>query len=184
MDKLLRKHEPKPQENAVSSYLVPPPPRRSYVGYWIAGVASVAVAGLVAFGAVKLAAPAKFVYGLATGNPSLPGCRTTVASEATVGPLWYRVVNLGCGKESMHLVYVKRGQGPGWLVLPALMSVGDPVPLSVRPTGADAFEVVLSKPLADGRTAVPVAFGSNGLVKEMQSFDHGRQKDSIPLAHG
>jgi hypothetical protein len=159
-------------------------PRRFRVGYWIAGAASVGVAALLVFGAIKLAKPARIIYGFATGAPSMPGCRTTVASEATVGPLWYRVVNLACGRESMHMVYVRRGSGLGWIALPALMSVGDPVPVSVRQASAETFEVVLSKPLADGRTAVPLAFDRNGIPKEMQSFDHGRQKPSVPLGRG
>jgi len=162
----------------------PETPRRFRIGYWIAGVASVAMAGLLVFGVVKLAKPVKFAYGFVSGNPSMPGCRTAIAGEATVGPLWYRVVDLGCGKESMHLVYVKRGTGPGWFVFPAVMSVGGPVPLSVRQAGADGFEVVLSKPLADGRSAVPLAFDRNGIPKEMLSFDHGRQKDSVTLSRG
>jgi hypothetical protein len=159
-------------------------PRRFRIGYWIAGVASVAVASLLVYGGVKLAGPAKVAYSFASGNPTIPGCRTTVAGESTVGPLWYRVVNLGCGKESMHFVYVKRGTGPGWFVFPAVMSVGDPVPLSVRQAGTEAFEVVLSKPLSDGRTVVPLAFDRNGIPKEMLSFDHGRQKDSVTLSRG
>lgn len=159
-------------------------PRRHHIGYWIAGIASVAVASLLVFGATKLAKPAKFAYSFVSANPTLPGCRTTIAGEATVGPLWYRVVNLGCGKESMHFVYAKRGTGPGWFVFPALMSVGDPVPLAVRQAGAEAFEVVLSKPLADGRTALPLAFDRNGIVKEMQSFDHGRKKESVTFSQG
>jgi hypothetical protein len=65
-----------------------------------------------------------------------------------------------------------------------VVSVGYPAPLSVRQTGADAFEIVLSKPLADGRTALPLAFDRNGIPKEVQSFDHGRQKDSVTLGRG
>ena len=134
---------------------------------------------------LKLAGPAKFIYGFATGAPAMPGCNTTVASEATVGPLWYRVVNprlrQGIG---MHMVYVRRDSGLGWIALPALMSIGDPVPLSVRQASAETFEVVLSKPLADGRTAVPLALDRNGMPKEMQSFDHGRQKESVALSRG
>src|SRR5579871_6232997 len=150
------------------------PPRRRHVGYWIAGAASLAVAALLVVGAVKLAGPAKFMYGFVTGKPSMPGCSTTIAREATVGPVWYRVVDLGCAnKVSMHMIYVRRGEGPGWIVLPAVMSIGDPVPMSVRQAGDDAFEVVLSKPLTDGRTSVPIAFDSNGMLKELQSIDHG-----------
>jgi len=161
-----------------------PPRRRLHIGYWIAGVASVAVAALLVIGAIKLAGPVKIAYGFASGNPTLPGCNTTLAGEATVGPMWYRSVKLGCGKESMHMLYVRRGTGPGWFAFPAVMSVGDPVPLSIRQTGADAYEVVLSKPLADGRAALPIAFDRNGIPKEMLSFDHGRQKDSVTLSRG
>jgi hypothetical protein len=162
----------------------PVPPRRRQLSYWIAGVASVAVAVLLVIGVTKLAGPAKLAYGFVSGNPTMPGCSTTFAGEATVGPLWYRAVKLGCGNESIHLIYVKRGTGPGGFAFPAVMSVGDPVPLSVRQTGADAFEVVLSKPLADGRTALSIAFDRNGNLKQMQSFVHGRQKDSVTPARG
>jgi hypothetical protein len=157
------------------------PRRRFRIGYWIAGVASVGVAGLIVLGAIKLAEPVKFLYGFMTGAPSMPGCRTTIESEATVGPLWYRVVNLACDKQSTHMVFVRRGTGLGWFVFPALMTVGDPAPLSVRQAGGEAgtetFEIVLSKPLADGRTAVPIEFDSSGNVPQLQSFEHGRQRD-------
>lgn len=162
----------------------PETPRRFRIGYWIAGIASVGMAALLVFGVVKLAKPVQFAYGFISGNPSMPGCRTTIADETTIGPLWYRVVNLGCRKDAIHLVYVKRGTGPGWFVFPAVMSVGDPVPLSVRQAGADAFEVVLSKPLADGRTALPLTFDRNGIPKQMQSFDHGRQKEPVTFSRG
>ncbi|HMK81557.1 MAG TPA: hypothetical protein VK438_18030 [Xanthobacteraceae bacterium] len=168
----------------MSSESIPVAARTPRTVYWIAGAASLAVAALLVVGVVKLAGPAKFMYGFVSGNPVMPGCSTSVASEATVGPVWYRTVNLGCGKEQMHFIYVKRGTGPGWFVLPAVMSVGDPVPVSVRQAGADAFEVVLSKPLADGRTSLPIAFDRNGMLKEMLSFDHGRERDSVALGRG
>jgi len=168
----------------MSSESIPAPTRTHRGIYWIAGVASVAAAALLVFGAVKLAGPARIMYGFVSGNPSIPGCQTSVAGEATVGPLWYRAVNLGCGKEQMHLIYVRQGSGPGWFVLPAVMSVGDPVPLSVRAAGTNGFEVVLSKPLADGRTSLPIAFDRNGFLKEIQSVEHGRAKDPIPVGRG
>ena len=168
----------------MSSESIPVAPRRHRYAYWIAGAASVAVAALLVVGVVKLTGPAKFMYGFVSGNPSIPGCHTSVAREATTGPLWYRVVDLDCGKEQMHLVYVRQGTGPGWFVLPAVMSVGDPVPLSVREAGAGKFEIVLSKPLADGRTALPIAFDSNGMLKQIQSFDHGRERDTILVGRG
>jgi hypothetical protein len=116
------------------------------------------------------------MYGFVSGNPSAPGCDTTIEREATAGPLWYRVVDLSCPGESMHIVYVKRGTGPGFIVFPAFMSAGSPIPVSVNQTGEGAFEIALEKPLADGKSTVPLEFDRNGIVK-IQFFDHGRKKE-------
>ena len=48
------------------------------------------------------------------------------------------------------------------------------IPVSVRQTGDSAFEVVLAKPLAGGQTSVPFVFEWNGLIKDIQTVDHGR----------
>ena len=55
------------------------------------------------------------------------------------------------------------------------MSIGDPVPVSVRQRGADDFEIVLEKPLPDGRASLSIEFDRDGSLKEIQSFDHGRR---------
>ena len=137
---------------------------------------------------VRYSEQIKFMYGIMSGNPSFPTCRTTVAHEATVGPLWYRVLDVDCGDESMHLVYALRGTGPGFIMVPAFWSVGSPVPVSVRQAASDGFEILLLEPLADGRTAVPLELQSeqNGVPKT-KLFDHGREtsgdlkKERLPL---
>lgn len=119
-------------------------------------------------------------YGYVSGNPSLPNCRTTVAHEATVGPLWYRVLDVNCPANSMHFVYAKRGTGPGFIIFPAFISAGSPVPVLVRPAAPDGFEVLLSEPLADGRAAVPLELesGQNGMPNA-KLFDHGQETKSL-----
>jgi hypothetical protein len=47
--------------------------------------------------------------------------------------------------------------------LGSFMSIGDPVPVSVRHRGADDFEIVLEKPLADGRASLPIEFDRDGV---------------------
>jgi hypothetical protein len=174
----------KSQEIAVSSESFLAPQHRRHYGRWFAVGILAALLALLAAAFVKLAGPAKFAYGLISGQPSIPGCNTAVAGEATVGPLWYRLVRVGCPDETtMHFVYVKRGSGPGFVVFPALMSIGDPVPVSLGQRGADDFEIVLEKPLADGRASLPIEFDRNGYLKEIQLFDHGRRSDfkSLPV---
>jgi hypothetical protein len=157
-----------------SQSLSQPHPGRRY-GWWIAGGIAAAILALGCTAVVLLAGPAKFVYGLASGNPSFPGCETAAVRDATAGPLWYRVVDLSCPDGAMHFVYARRGDGPGLFVLPALMSAVSPIPVSVRQTGENAFEVVLARPLADGQSTVPFELYENGLVKETQFFDHGHK---------
>ena len=114
----------------ITPYLPSPPPplapqRRRHCDLWIAVGILAALLALLAAAFVKFAEPAKFAYGFLSGKPSIPGCNTAIAGEATVGPLWYRVVNVACPDETtMHFVYVKRGSGPGFIVFPALMSIG------------------------------------------------------------
>ena len=169
----------------ITPYLPSPPPplapqRRRHCDLWIAVGILAALLALLAAAFVKFAEPAKFAYGFLSGKPSIPGCNTAIAGEATVGPLWYRVVNVACPDETtMHFVDVKRGSGPGFIVFPALMSIGDPVPVSVRQRGADDFEIVLEKPLPDGRASLSIEFDRDGSLKEIQSFDHGRRSAMI-----
>jgi hypothetical protein len=173
----------KSQEIAMSSENFLAPQRRRHHGRWSAVGILAALLALLAAAFVTFAGPANFAYGFISGKPSIPGCNTAVAGEATVGPLWYRVVRVGCPDETtMHFVYVKRGSAPGFIVFPALMSIGDPVPVSVRHRGADDFEIVLEKPLADGRASLPIEFDRDGYLKEIQSFDHGRRSDFKALA--
>jgi uncharacterized membrane protein YhaH (DUF805 family) len=149
-------------------------------GLWIAGeIFAVLLALFALLYAVfpRFLGPIKMLYGSVSGNPSLPNCRTTVAHEATVGPLWYRVLDVDCSADTIHFVYAKRGTGPGFFVFPAFISAGSPVPVSVRPAAPGGFEVLLSEPLADGRTAVPLELGSTNA----KLFDHGRETRSLTL---
>jgi hypothetical protein len=152
--------------------------RRRRYGRWIAAAVVAVLLALVAGAYVKFAEPAKLLYGFLSGNPSVPGCNTAITNEATAGPLWYRVVYIGCPKKkNVHFVYVNRGPGPGVMMLPALMSIGEPVPVAVRQAGLDGFEIVLEKPLADGSASLPIKFDRNG-HPETQSFDYGRRTES------
>lgn len=162
---------------------LPPPKPRARLEWWIAGGAFAVLLALVAllFGLfVRFSEPINKVYGFMSGNPSLPNCRTTIAREATVEWLWYRIVDLNCPGVSQHFVYAKRGTGPGLIVLPAFMSIDSPVPVSVRQADTDGFEILLSEPLADGRTAVRLELesGPNG-VPTTKYFDHGRETQSL-----
>jgi hypothetical protein len=127
---------------------------------------------------VRFSEPIKFGYGFVSGNPSAPNCRTTITRESTAGPLWYRVLDVTCPGESMHFVYAKRGTGPGLIVLPAFISIGSPVPVSVRQTAANGFEVLLSEPLADGRSAVLLEVEQNGMP-DAKLFDHGNETKTL-----
>jgi hypothetical protein len=156
-------------------------PRRRRYGWWIAGgVAAAAVFALAYTAVVYLAEPAKFAYGFVSANPSSPDCDTTVVRDATAGALWYRLVEMRCDTETLHLLYAARGTGPGWFVPPAFLSAGSPVPVSVRQTGEDAFEIVLEQPLADGTASLPLVLHRYGIFKNGQFFDHGRQESSSP----
>ena len=151
--------------------------------WWIAG--GILVVLLLVLFAVLYAAFARFsstplfksMHGYVSANPFFPNCHTTVAHEATVGPLWYRVLDVTCPVESTYFVYAKRGTGPGFFNWPAFISVGSPVPVSVRQATAGEFEVLLSEPLADGRTAVPLELEPTNATL----FDHGRETKSLTL---
>jgi uncharacterized membrane protein YhaH (DUF805 family) len=147
-------------------------------GWWIAGGIFVVLLTLFTlFGLVfaRFSGPIKMAYGYVSANPSLPDCSTTVGQEATVGPLWYRILDVNCPADTMHFVYAKRGTGPGYIIFPAFISDGSPVPISVRPAARDGFEVLLSEPLADGRTAVPLELEP----PNAKLFDHGRETRSL-----
>jgi hypothetical protein len=161
------------QEHTMSSQTQPAPRRRRY-GWWIAaGIIFAVLVALLTAAWFKFAEPARLVLGVMSWNPVFPGCTSTVAEEGTVGPVWYRIVNVGCSNgASMHLVFAKRG---GIFVYPAFFSDDDSaIPVSVRQTGDRAFEVVLAKPLADGRTSVPFVFEQNGVINDMQRVEHGK----------
>ena len=162
-----------------SSLQTPPPPlptqprRRRRYGLWIALGAVASLLALFVVGWVLYAEPIKYVTGwMLTGNPYLPGCRTTIVSESTTGPLWSRVADMSCADQTTHFVYVKRSGVP--IPLLAFGSVDGPVPVSVRQTGDNEFEIVLATPLADGRTSVPFKLNQDGVVTDLQVFDHGR----------
>jgi hypothetical protein len=169
----------------MSSQTLPAPRRGRRYGWWIAaGIFAVLVA-LLSAAWFKFAEPARLIYGIVSGNPVFPDCTSTVAQEGTLGPAWYRIVDVGCRNgASMHFVYAKRAPSPGMFVLPAFLSNDDSaIPVSVRQTGDSAFEVVLAKPLADGRTSVPFVFEQNGMIKDVQTFEHGKPGKIINSNH-
>jgi len=75
---------------------------------------------------------------------------------------------------SESLSQPRRGRRYGWC----------PVPVSVRPTGDDAFEIDLAQPLADGTASLPLEFDRNGMIKDVQFFDHGRKESKSPSLGG
>jgi len=157
--------------STMSSETLPAPRRRRY-GWWIAGGIVASLIALVIGGLVYFAEPIKFAMGWLTGNPYVPGCQTTIVSEATVGPLWNRIVELTCPNQTQHFVFVKRSDVP--IRMPAFQSIDGPVPVAVRRAGDNEFEIVLAAPLADGRTSLPIKLGPDGMVKELQQFEHDR----------
>ena len=155
----------------MSSQTLPAPRRRRY-GWWIATGIFVVLVALLTAAWFMFAEPARIVLGVMSGNPVFPGCTSTVAQEGTVGSVWYRIVNVGCRNgASMHLVFAKTG---GIFVYPAFFSDDSAIPVSVRQTGDRAFEVVLERPLADGRASVPFGFDQNGVINDMQRVEHGK----------
>jgi hypothetical protein len=162
------------EQRATSSESLPPPRRRRRrYGWWIAGGVVAVLFAVVIGGWVRYAEPIKLFTGwMITGNPYLPGCRTTIVSEATEGQLWNRMADVSCPEKTMHVVFVKRSDVP--IAMLAFGSVDGPVPTSVRRTGENEFEIVLATPLADGRTSVPFKLDQNGAVALPQIFDRGR----------
>jgi hypothetical protein len=166
------------EQSAVSPETLPPslpasPRRRRRYGWWIAGGFVAALVALVVGGWVLYGEPIKLFTGwMLTGNPYLPGCRTTIVSEADTGKLWTRTADLSCADQTMHVLFVKRPDVP----IPMLVfaSVDGPAPTSVRETGENEFEIVLATPLADGRIGVPFKLDQSGLTAPPQIFDRGR----------
>ena len=153
------------------------PRRRRRYGWWIAGGIFATLLALPLGTAVYFAEPIKLVYGFMSGNPSLPGCKTAIGHEATVGALRYRVVNINCADGGKgYFVYVKRSPVP--LFQPVLLISGDPIPVSVRQMDDNHFEVVLASPLLDGRASVPFSFDKDGVVEECLSFENGKNVPS------
>jgi hypothetical protein len=158
------------------------PPRRRRYGWWIAGGIFAVVIALPLGTGLYFAKPIKifynFAYGMMTGDPSIPGCATTITRETSVGTLWYRVSKVDCGGQGQsYFVYAKRSPDAGyWL---AFMSDGNPMPVSVRQTDDGQFEIVLKAPLADGRTSVPLVLAKDGSVSlaNLQIYDHGRHSN-------
>jgi hypothetical protein len=150
-----------------------PPRRRRRYGWWIAGGTVAALLALIIGGWVLYAEPIRLITGwMFTGNPYLPGCRTTIVSEANTGKLWSRMADMRCGNQTIHVVFVKRSDSP--IPTFALASVDGPTPTSVRETGENEFEIVLAAPLADGRTSVPLELNENGVIMQPpQIFDRG-----------
>jgi hypothetical protein len=151
-----------------------PPRRRRRYGWWIAGGIVAALIALVVTGWILYAEPIRLIAGwMFTGNPYLPGCRTTIVSETNSGSLWTRTSDMSCADRTIHVVFVKRSDGP--LPVFAFASVDGPTPISVRETGGNEFEIVLATPLADGRSSVPFKLDQNGsITKPPQIFDRGR----------
>jgi hypothetical protein len=167
------------EQRATSLETSPPPPlppsprRRRRYGWWVAAGIVASLLALVVGGWVLYAEPIKFFTGwMITANPYLPGCRTTVVSEATEGQLWNRMADVSCADQTMHVVFVKRSDVP--IPMLVFVSVDGPIPTSVRETGENGFEIILATPLADGRTSVRFKLDQNGWIADPQLFDHGR----------
>ena len=67
---------------------------------------------------------------------------------------------MSCADQTIHFVYVQRSDEP--IPMLAFGSVDGPVPVSVRQTGENEFEIALATPLADGRTSVRFKLDQNG----------------------
>jgi hypothetical protein len=153
-------------------------PRRRRYGWWIAGGVLAFLLAVPLGTAIYYAKPIKMIYDLAygimTGNPSFENCQTTVMREAAAGPLWYRLVRADCRDgEQSYWVYTKRSSAARyWL---GLMTIGSPVPVSIRQTKDGHFEVILEAPLADGRASLPI--DPDAGVTGIQIFDHGHPTD-------
>jgi hypothetical protein len=95
----------------------PAAPRRRRYGWWIAGGIFAVLVALPVGTGLYFAEPIKYLYntmhGMLTGDPSFPGCDTTIAREANVGTLWYRVSKVDCGGHDDYLVYAKRSPDTG-----------------------------------------------------------------------
>ncbi len=153
-----------------------PTPRRHRYGWWIAGAVSAILAGSVIFVAVRyndsIQWGYRFAYGWATGNPVISGCTATDVHEATAGQLWYRIINMRCiNNGSVNVVYANR---QGRWALPTFMSINGPAADLVRETPNNGFEIVLTKPLADGSTTVPIRYNIFGDIDEVKTFNQGR----------
>jgi hypothetical protein len=155
------------------------PRRRRRYGWWIAGGIVAVLIALPLGTGLYFAKPIKyfynFMYGMMTGDPSFPGCNTTIVRETTAGTLWYRVSKVSCPSQGQkYFLYTKPSPDARyWLVF---MSDDSPVPVSVRQTDDRHFQIVFAAPLADGRTSVPLVLNDDGSVslKDLQIFDHGR----------
>lgn len=155
------------------------PPRRRRYGWWIVGGIFAVLIALPLGTGLYFAKPIKifynFMHGMMTGDPAFPGCDTTIVRETTAGLLRYRVSKVSCaGQGQSYFLYAKSSPDARyWLVF---MSDGSPVPVSVRQTDDRHFQIVFEKPLADGRTSVPLVLNEDGSVSytDIQIFDHGR----------
>jgi hypothetical protein len=152
-------------------------PRRRRYGWWIAGGVFAVLLAVPLGAAIYYAKPIKMIYDLAygimTGNPSFENCRTTVMREAAAGPLLYRVVKADCGEDHSYFVYTKRSPAARyWL---GLMSIGNPVPVSVRQAEDGHFDIILESPLADGRASLPI--DPDAGITAIQIWDDGQKTD-------
>jgi hypothetical protein len=153
-----------------------PPPRRRHYGWWIASAVFAVLAGLGAYITIEYGEAIQMVYGWFRGNPTLPGCTAAGQREATAGRLWYRVVELSCRNNgSAHIMYAKPANG---FMMPVFFSANGPGVASVRETQDGGLEIVLTAPLADGRSAVPLEIDKNGFVTKIYTFYEGRPADA------
>ena len=120
-----------------------------------------------------------FMHGMMTGDPAFPGCDTTIVRETTAGLLRYRVSKVSSPVKARATLYAK--SSPDARYWPVFMSDGSPVPVSVRQTDDRHFQIVFEKPLADGRTSVPLVLNEDGSVSytDIQIFDHGRAEFAV-----
>jgi hypothetical protein len=152
------------------------PKRRHHYGWWIAGGGcAAALFGLILYIWANFGETIQHVYGIASGNPSFPGCERTATREADAGSLWYRVIEMRCPHNgSVSFLYVKQQQESFPLPQMAFFSMNGPAAVSVRETDNRGFEMVLAAPLADKRTTLPITFNTLGMVAEVYRFREGR----------
>jgi hypothetical protein len=123
------------------------------------------------------------IYGTASfmvGRPYLPGCNTTVTKEQTIGELWYRISEQTCDSGiTLHYVFVARAHSTmSFLVTPAFMSIGYPIPRSVSKQGERSYYIAIEPPLPDGTDILETFIGPSGVPLTVHIYDKGQKRQT------